>query len=425
MLRISLYKTLMTAFMALSLLSCLACFGQRNPAQQFYRDTLLPVLKAQHVRNFTVKGYDTWITDTGTTSPQLTCYRHYHVSDKNLAFETDSSMVGFNRNMYYDKKSLRLTDLFEGYVVDGTKSSSENELTFDGFQFVLSQMLNYNEVYYSFLLRSFINAPYAWSPKEKIDTVIDGRTYIVLRGKKVMGFTRDTSTDEQIPVVNHYEWFCDREKLEVTLVNVLIEPLNMKKTFEISDYSYENKDLYVDSLFFRNPALERFTRYDCNVALPTSLIIDMTDSTRFSIDSIFNLPIIALSGDTTTLNRQKGWVLLDLWTIRCKPCRDLPIALQKEQREFGYRKMEQAGIKIMYVNATANATDKMREHVAQWDCEDITYACSGLLSRLKENSVPQYYLISPDKRIVWHSSEFTSSEDIISIIEKNIIHGKN
>lgn len=47
------------AFMALS--SCLACFGQRNPAQQFYRDTLLPVLKAQHVRNFTVKGYDTWI----------------------------------------------------------------------------------------------------------------------------------------------------------------------------------------------------------------------------------------------------------------------------------------------------------------------------------------------------------------------------
>lgn len=119
-------KQLIFMFM-LMLCGTVTTFGQRNPAQQFYRDTLLPGLKAQHVRNFTVKGYDTWITDTGTTLPQLTCYRHYHVSDKCLAIETDSSMVGFNRNMYYDKESLRLTDLFEGYVVDGMKSPSEKQ----------------------------------------------------------------------------------------------------------------------------------------------------------------------------------------------------------------------------------------------------------------------------------------------------------
>ena len=41
------------------------CSAQ-NPARQFYRDTLMPALKAQHVRNFTVKGYDVWITDTGS-----------------------------------------------------------------------------------------------------------------------------------------------------------------------------------------------------------------------------------------------------------------------------------------------------------------------------------------------------------------------
>ena len=397
---------------------CGTAMAQQNSAQQFYRDTLLPVLKSQHTRNFTVKGYDTWITDTGATEPQLTCYRHYHVSDKCLAFETDSSMVGFNRNMYYDKKSLRLTDLFEGYVVDGIKSPVENKLSFDGFQFILGQMLNYNEVYYSFLLRSFINAPYVWSPKEKVDTVIDGRAYIVLRRKKEMGFTRDTSTHEQIPVVNHYEWFCDREKLEVTLVNILIEPHNLKKTFVIGDYSYENKDSYADSIFFNNPTLGRFTRYDCSVALPNSLIIDMTDSTRCGIDSTFDMPIISLSGDTTTINRQKGWILLDLWTIRCKPCMDLLIALQKEQQEFGYHKLEQAGIKIMYVNGTANATDKMREHARRFGCEDITYGCEGLLSKLKENTVPQLYLISPNKKIVWHSNHFSSSEDIINIKNK-------
>ena len=77
-------KQLIFMFM-LMLCGTVTTFGQRNPAQQFYRDTLLPGLKAQHVRNFTVKGYDTWITDTGTTLPQLTCYRHYHVSDKCLA----------------------------------------------------------------------------------------------------------------------------------------------------------------------------------------------------------------------------------------------------------------------------------------------------------------------------------------------------
>lgn len=393
------------------------CSAQ-NSARHFYRDTLMSALKAQHVRNFTVKGYDVWITDTVYTIPQLNCYRHYHVSDKCLAIETDSSMVGFNRCLYYDKKSLRMTDLFEGYVVDGTISPAENSLSFDGFQFVLGQMLNYNEVYYSFLLRSFINAPYAWNPKERVDTVINGRAYIVLRGKKEMGFTRDTSTHEQIPVVNHYEWYCDREKLEVTLVNILIEPHNLKKTFEICDYSYENMDPYVDSIFFNNPLLERFTHYDCNVALPNSLIVDMTDSTRCDIDSIFNMPIISLSGDTTTINRQEEWVLLDLWTIRCKPCMDLPIALQKEQQEFGYRKLEQAGIKILYVNGTANATDKMREHAHLFGCEDITYGCEGLLAKLKENTVPQMYLISPDKKIVWHSNHFSSSEDIINIKNK-------
>lgn len=411
--------TIVPLFMALS--SCMTCFGQKTAAQQFYKDTLVPVLKTQKIRNFTVKVYDSWITDTGITEPQLNCFRHYYVSDKYLAFVTDSSMVGFNRNMYYDKKTLRLIDLFEGFVIDGNKQE-DNNLPIDGFQFCLDQMLNYHDVNFSFLLRSFIYAPYLWGFREKIDTVIDGQKYYIMRGKKTTGYTIDTITNEQIPVVNHFEWFCNAERLEITHINVHMNPLNLVKSIDISDYSYDSHDDYVDSIFFHNSKHNRLRHFNCRQSLPHS-IIDLREGTMTMNDSLYNLPFVSLQGDTTTLQEQQGWVLLDLWTIRCKPCMELPRTLQKEQQELGYRKLENAGIEIMYVNGTARSTDKMREHVAQWNCEDITFSCEGLLSLLKENSVPQLYLISPDKKIVWHSNQFTSSEDIIDI-KKNYYQKK-
>lgn len=415
---VTFFRLVMTVpfFMALS--SCIICLGQKAPAQQFYKDTLLPVLKTQHIRNFTVKVHDSWFSDTGTTEPQLTCFRHYYVSDKYMAFETDRSMIGFNRNLYYNKESLRLIDMFEGFVIDGNKEE-DSQLSIDGFQFCLDQMQNYQDVYYSFLLRSFIHTPYLWGFREKKDTVIDDQKFHILRGKKTTGYTMDTTTNERIPVVSHFEWFCNAERLEISHINVLIEPLNLVKSIDISDYSYDNKDNYVDSLFFHNSELSRFKHFNCRQSLPHSIII-LSEGTMNVDDSIYNLPIVSLQGDTTTLQEQQGWVLLDIWTIRCKPCMDLPRTLQKEQQELGYRNMENAGIKIMYVNGTARATDKMREHVAQWNCEDITFSCEGLLSMLKENSVPQLYLISPDGQIVWHSNQFTSSEDIIDIKNNHI-----
>ena len=131
---VTFFRLVMTVpfFMALS--SCMICLGQKAPAQQFYKDTLLPVLKSQHIRNFTVKVHDSWFSDTGTTEPQLICFRHYYVSDKYMAFETDRSMIGFNRNLYYNKESLRLIDMFEGFVIDGNKEE-DSQLSIDGFQF--------------------------------------------------------------------------------------------------------------------------------------------------------------------------------------------------------------------------------------------------------------------------------------------------
>ena len=399
----------------------LICLGQ-NGSQSFYKDTLLPVIKSRHTQNFTVQVYDTWLTDTGVSEPQLNCYRHYYVTDNYLAFETDTSMEGFNRCLFYDKQSFRLIDWFEGFVVDGDKSKEDNKIPLNGFRFCIDQMLNHHEIHYRFLLRH-MDAPYFWRFHEKIDTIIDGQQYFILRGKKVTGFTIDTATSEKIPVTTEFEWFCDATSLEITQINVFTMPYRLRKSIRILDYSYDNRDIYVDSIFFHNAAINRLKHFDCSQSIPPAILLlqdENKDTLTFeNSDSIFNLPIVSLYGDTITLNKQQGWVLLDLWTIRCKPCLKLPIILQQEQKELGYRKLERAGVKIMYVNGTARTTNKMREHVAQWGCEDITYACEGLLARMKENSVPQYYLISPNKKVVWHSNNFISSEEIINIIKEN------
>lgn len=392
----------------------------QNAAQRFYKDTLLPALRVQRNRNFTVKVYDRFVGDSllPPSEPQLSCFRHYCVSDKSMAFETDSAMIGFNRNLYYDKKRLRLTDSFEGYVVDGVEVPDSNRLPFDGFQFCFYQMVNHHETYYSMLLRSFMPQPYLWGFRQKSDTVVDGRKCYILRGTKADRFTVDTVTGERTPVVTKYVWFCDAHNAEIFRIDVAVSNPGLHKTILISDYSYDNRDAYVDSLFFANPDIGSMKHFDCSQSLPPSLI-DMNEGTLAMGDSLFDHPIVSLDGDTTTLNQQQGWVLLDLWTIRCKPCMELPRALAREQEESGRRLMEQAGIKIMYVNATARPTGKMRQHVVQWGCEDVTYACEGLLSLMKESSVPQLYLISPDKQIVWHSDSFPSSQQIVDILRRS------
>ena len=59
-----------------------------------------------------------------------------------------------------------------------------------------------------------------------------------------------------------------------------------------------------------------------------------------------------LDGDTTTLAENKGWVLLNVWTINCGPCIE-------NLQNYG-RVLEYEGIKIMAVNQSSDNMELIR-----------------------------------------------------------------
>ena len=132
-------------------------------------------------------------------------------------------------------------------------------------------------------------------------------------------------------------------------------------------------------------------------------------------DSVKKFPIVSLYNDTTNIAKQDGWILLDFWFSGCTGCIKWFHTLGKEKETLGYRILEQNGIKIMCINCLSDNVNYLSQKAndSRSQIPDIMYHAKGIGKILDMHVMPQYYLISPDKQIVYKSHDLGDYSELL------------
>jgi len=193
-------------------------------------------------------------------------------------------------------------------------------------------------------------------------------------------------------------------------------------TRRYSDYFYvqsvdnEDKKTFFDSVFnFDNPSYIGYTRHTESF-LPFSRT--MGNAKDLNSNNL-QFPLVSLStGDTTSLANEEGWLLLDMWRFGCPGC-DLGFRnLANEKDSLGYRILEHEGVKILSVNTNSDNIELLSEYAEAFRCADIIYHGKGLQTELYVNAFPSYFLISPDKQIIWRGNELGNYSELLKAKEE-------
>lgn len=164
--------------------------------------------------------------------------------------------------------------------------------------------------------------------------------------------------------------------------------------YNIFDVRFEDRRQYIDSVFnFNNPKYVVYSKYD-EYTYP--IMMSNTDNLT---NDILNFPLVNLHGDTTTLSKNNGWLLLNFWSIGCGPCLKGLEKYQHEKDSLGYRVLENQGIKILAIEHKSNNMERIGNIADKMQCGDIMYSAKGIGTKINIPTLGFYYLISPDKKI--------------------------
>ena len=191
-----------------------------------------------------------------------------------------------------------------------------------------------------------------------------------------------------------------------------------KTVCRYKNVSFEDKTAEYDSIFSeRNPVYAIYEHYDDSNPYGdtyspkpgTEKVLDILT------DDILEHPFVNVNGDTTTLGQQEGWVLIEAWYDGCWPCKRWMVDYENEKKEKGMTSLEQAGIKVLCVNPYVSYIDHLRKTADKYGIGRIVYAGKGFMEKIFWYH-PLYYLVSPDKHIVFTSEKYVEDNSIF--IEK-------
>lgn len=176
-----------------------------------------------------------------------------------------------------------------------------------------------------------------------------------------------------------------------------------KEYYRVSGVNHENKSSFVNSLFnFDNPIYAEYTRHTESFP-PFSRIGSPNESMD---EAVLLFPFVGLRQDTVSLGQAEGWLLLDVWQFGCLPCYQSFERLQCERDSLGHGVLEGEGIRIIAANAKSDNMELIANVAEKYNSLDLLYAGKGLTGVLSlvNHAFPSYYLISPEKEIVWRSN---------------------
>lgn len=255
------------------------------------------------------------------------------------------------------------------------------------------------------------------------DTLLDGTGYKIFQVKKQDEYLFNQETHKyDIPRFHIIDYYFNTADKSIDKVVVMPEdpsnPRIWKEVFFIrTDFNINPDTLTRDIFDTSSVKYMGFSRNDDRNP-PYSLrpLVTKVDSTA---EDLLKYPLVDMNGDTTTVLQQDGWLLLDFWIFGCPGCRRQHMEWKKEQKTDGITTPEREGITVLSINPVSDNSEYIAREAVEF-CPDGTrmFHAKGINVHLKTNAFPQYYLISPDKSIVYRSGPMIDYDQLLKSLHQ-------
>ncbi len=236
------------------------------------------------------------------------------------------------------------------------------------------------------------------------DTVIIKKdSYISFHCTSHTMYSYDPKAGKRIPVYYEVECFVNPNTKVMDSVFAVLYPLeyeNKKDYIRLSSLDYTNMQQYIDSVFeLDNPKYKNYSHHDSEHP-PLSRSYSTNKSMN---DNLLHYPIEQINGDKTTIADKEGWLLIDFWSINCAPCVACLKEMGLEKDSLCHYMLENDGIEVLAINHCSDNVELIRDIAEKTNTSEIIYYAKGIGSVINIPALGYYYLISPDKQIVYET----------------------
>lgn len=236
------------------------------------------------------------------------------------------------------------------------------------------------------------------------DTVIEGDEYTVLHRIDTSRHNYNESTKEfDIPFAWDVTYYYDN--LTEALVRIAAKPANIANnsaadfgTYDIAISITHDDCTEIMKIFDTTDVrYAGYSRHNNTDNLPPSARRLMATNESLT-DALLDYPLVSFGGDTTSLRKQKGWVLLDFWFTGCKPCLREMGRMAGDTADVKLAWLKEHGVKLMIVNPLAASTESLLPVVGRFGLNDHMYHAKGLTDVFSIKSYPCLVLVNPQKK---------------------------
>lgn len=173
----------------------------------------------------------------------------------------------------------------------------------------------------------------------------------------------------------------------------------------------------MQSLFsFDNAKYTEFSRHD-GKNIPYSF--SYSENEDLSIPKVTSFELQDLNNNKTSIQNEKGWVLLDIWEFGCKGCYAGFKRMGQQIDSIGQTVLEKSGVKVICVNPMSDNMELIAKIAEKYNVHNLLYAGKGLTALIAIPSYPTYYLLSPQNKVVKKGTQFTDEEILNAIKQYN------
>lgn len=331
-------------------------------------------------------------------------FKDMHYSNDSLLFEDESEVIirydGKRSLLFYNQYGIETMYLLDDDYYKKIEKPEGSLIKYENTIFDFSR--HYDALgKYGFIPRYFYHIPYYFYPIDfahsmSITQLFNGFDERMIDGEPYNVYKFDDKEHRIKLYVNAATNIMDSAYSEMY-------QYSSKVYYSFYDFSFENRQAYIDSIFnYDNKEYEKYSRYD--VANPEPYYSLDTIVT----DKLLDFPLVDLNNDTTTLREQNSWVLLYFWNSHIEQLEKYV----QEKDSLGYRILENEDVRIMAIEPSSNNMEYIERVADKYDCEDIIYSAKEIYNAI-DVLYHKYYLISPDKKVVYKNWNIEDYEEII------------
>ena len=381
--------------------SCVHNIKQNIQATLFWERNVMPIFKADSSENITIH-----ISEVINDSIILPPFDIIRTNSCEAYLDTIS-----NQFFKFSDDSIWMVNMNDCELMTGLSSNSYYEDSY-------GQFFSSNTVFLQ---------PFLYPKESKLqfqdirDSIINGQNYKILqRLYKSSFFLNDSTGEFDIPNFHTLYYYYNTNTCVIDRICAIPtsdSPLSSKKDYYLA-YSFKDPTLTINHIFnFNNKQYRSYTIHN-DEFLPYSTI-KTTAIPSVLTEETLSYPIVSLTGDTTTINKETGWILLGFWDFSCPLCYHQLFSDSSKKQELSRKQsIEKNKIKILYINPLSNNQKKLIEFASQHDANNIIYHSKGLNRFLNTD---MYYLISPTKEILYTTDNLNKYSEITN---KTILWGK-